>query len=172
MSNPTNWKRQNEAEIAQAIDDCNEFGAIDVIIAGRGEEEGRIKQMIQELKLEKNIHLLGFRHDVPALMKALDVFLMTSKTEGMGSILLEAFDLGTPVVATAAGGIPELVTDRVNGLLCPVGDVRALKDAVLFLLNNKDFAKSLAEAAKKKVKKFSFLSTAEKTLEVYKGLLY
>jgi glycosyltransferase involved in cell wall biosynthesis len=142
------------------------------IIAGRGEEEGRIKQMMQEMNLEKNIHLLGFRQDIPALMKTLDVFLMTSKTEGMGSILLEAFDIGTPVVATAAGGIPELVTDRVNGLLCPVGDVRALKDAVLFLLNNKDVAKSLAEAAKQKVKNFSFLSTAEKTLEVYKGLMY
>lgn len=141
------------------------------VIAGSGPEEGMIKNFIKTHDLQKNIHLLGFRKDIPQLMKSLDLFLITSATEGLGTIVLEAFAAGIPVVATRAGGIPELVEDGKTGLLAAVGDVEGLKKAVLRIFNEPGLQALLVRNALDKVKDFSFLATAGKTIRIYEEVL-
>jgi len=150
---------------------CKEHDDLHFIIAGKGPEEERIKSIILEQNLGSKIHLLGFREDVKEVMQSLDVFLMTSVTEGLGTIVLEAFAAGIPVVATRAGGIPEMVVDGVTGLLADPSDVDALKNATLRILNDPALRKQLTENAKERVKDFSFQTTAAKTLEIYRAEL-
>ncbi|HEY3384897.1 MAG TPA: glycosyltransferase family 4 protein [Saprospiraceae bacterium] len=140
---------------------------IHFVIAGTGPEEKKIKNLIRDLKLNDNIHLLGFRDDPVTVMQSLDLFLITSVTEGLGTIVLEAFAAGVPVVATRAGGIPEMVTDEVTGLLAAPRDVDALSKAVLRVLNNPILHHDLMTNALVKVQEFSYEVTAERTLEIY-----
>jgi glycosyltransferase involved in cell wall biosynthesis len=109
------------------------------VILGEGELREHLEKQLHEHHLEKHVLLPGFRIDVLGCIKAFDLFVMSSVTEGLGTSLLDAMACARPIVATRAGGIPEIVEDGVNGLLVPVRDhhalaeaiVRALKDAAL-----------------------------------------
>src|SRR5262249_13587034 len=79
------------------------------------------------------IHLLGLRSDVPRLLDAADMFLLSSISEGIPLTIIEAMAAGLPVVATRVGGVAEMVGDRVTGLLAPAGDYGALAAAILRL---------------------------------------
>lgn len=142
--------------------------SVHFIIAGKGNEEKRIMKMISDLHLNANVHMLGFRDDIVDVMQSLDVFLITSATEGLGTIVLEAFAAGVPVVATRAGGIPEMVEDGVTGLLAPIGDADALAAATMRILHQPGLGKELTSHASQKVQKFSYQATAEKTLGIYR----
>jgi glycosyltransferase involved in cell wall biosynthesis len=138
------------------------------VIAGSGPKEHEIRQLISGLGLSTCVHLLGFRTDVAEVMTALDVFMISSKTEGLGTIVIEAFAAGVPVVATRAGGIPELVEGEMNGILCPVGDDVSLCASVRRIFEEPGLALRLGAAGKERSHRFSFRSTAAQTLEVYR----
>jgi glycosyltransferase involved in cell wall biosynthesis len=142
--------------------------SVHFIIAGKGNKEKHITKLISDLRLNANVHMLGFRDDIVDVMQSLDVFLITSATEGLGTIVLEAFAAGVPVVATRAGGIPEMVEDGVTGLLAPIGDAQALANATMSILTHPDSGKKLADQAYMKVQEFSYQATAEKTLDIYR----
>lgn len=144
--------------------------SIHFIIAGQGPEEKRIQKMIRSLRLEANVHMLGFRNDIVEVMKSLDLFLITSKTEGLGTIVLEAFAAGVPVVATRAGGIPEMVEDTVTGLLAEPGDIESLKNSTLRVLTDPLLKNTFVQNALARVQDFSYQATAEKTLEIYHSI--
>jgi len=154
--------------LATAAAICKEHDDIHFIIAGKGPEEAKIKSIILEQKLGDKVHLIGFRDDVVQVMQSLDVFLITSVTEGLGTIVLDAFAAGAPVVATRAGGIPEMVEDGVTGLLADTRDVNGLTQATLRILNDPSLRMKLIENAKARVQDFSFQATAQKTLEIYR----
>lgn len=141
------------------------------IIVGKGPEEQTIRSLIAASGHAANIHLLGFRDDVPEIMKSLDLFLMTSSSEGLGSTVLDAFAAGVPVVATAAGGIPEIVTDGVTGLLAPVKDHARLAAAIERVLTDDSLHESLARNATATCAGFTFREMARKTREVYEDVL-
>ena len=141
------------------------------IIAGTGPEEDSIRKLITEKKLENHISLLGFRKDVTNVMLSLDAFLITSKTEGLGTIVLEAFAAGIPVISTAGGGITELVEDGVTGCVRPVGDAPGLAEEVLRVLSDASFRQKLIDEARRKAELFSFRKTAAQTKEIYEQVL-
>lgn len=145
--------------------------AIFLIIGGDGGEEVRIRGMIEEKGLGDRILLTGFRDDVPEILPEIDVLLFTSRTEGLGTTILDAFAAGTPVVATAAGGIPELVRDGETGLLAPVGDVDAVASHVKRLLADPDLERHLTAGAAAFVQEFSKERTAARTAEIYSGIV-
>ena len=88
------------------------------VIAGEGELREALEQQIKHLGLEKHVLLAGFRPDVLSVHKAFDIFVMSSVTEGLGTSILDAMACGRPVVATAAGGIPEVVRDGGPACWC------------------------------------------------------
>lgn len=145
---------------------------IHFIIAGAGPEEQTIRTIIRQEQLTAHVHLLGFRKDVPQVMKALDVFLITSATEGLGTIILEAFAAGVPVIATRAGGIPELVEDEQTGLSADVGDAAKLAKDILRIFADATLRQRLSERAAMKVQEFTFSGTAAKTKAIYEEVLH
>ncbi|MFO7660581.1 MAG: glycosyltransferase, partial [Candidatus Cloacimonadaceae bacterium] len=107
---------------------------------GEGELLEPMKQLATELKISDRIIFTGFQSNVGEFLKAFDIFVLASKKEGLGTSVLDAMSVGSPIVATRAGGIPEMIKDKENGLLVNTGDSDALSQAVLHLLDNPHIA--------------------------------
>ena len=138
------------------------------VIAGEGELRPVLERQIRDKHLEKHVTLLGFRPDVLSLHKAFDVFVMSSVTEGLGTSLLDAMASGKPVVATTAGGIPEVVEDGLTGLLVPPRDHDAMADAIVRLLTDADLRRQMGEAGLASAReRFSVDRMVLDTLRVY-----
>lgn len=111
------------------------------VIAGeetRGEEGYKryLTQLRDDLQLHRNVYFLPFTDDVPEFMSALDIFILPSRSETYGLVLIEAMAMRKAVVATTAGGVPEIVTNERDGLLVPPDNANALAEAILMLLDN------------------------------------
>jgi len=131
----------------------------------------RLQQLVRELNLEKNVHFLGWRSDILAILGECDIVLLPSFTEGLPRSLLEAMALGKPVIATQVGGIPELIRNKIDGLLVPPGDVAALSDA-LHILSEPGLRGQMGRAAQKRVKEHFSLSTQAKNfLDAVEGVV-
>ena len=140
------------------------------IIGGDGGEQAAIENYITQKGLQEQITLTGFRRDIPQIFPEFDLFLFTSKTEGLGTSLLDAMACKTPIVATAAGGIPEIVLAEKTGLLAPVGDAQKLAQAVLQLLEQPELRAQIIAGSQKHLANFTKAAMGRKTLEVYKSL--
>jgi len=141
------------------------------IIIGSGPEKKNIENYIAGKKLGHAVFMAGFRENIHQLLPELDVFLMTSVTEGLGSIVLDAFAAGVPVVATKAGGIPEIVTHDQTGLVAPVKNAPLLALQVCALLDDEALYKRIRQDAMLFVRNFSKEKMALHTLGVYEEVL-
>jgi L-malate glycosyltransferase len=138
------------------------------LILGEGELRASLEQQVKHLHLSQHVVLAGFRSDVLAVLKGLDVFVMSSVTEGLGTSLLDAMAAARPIVATRTGGIPEVVVHGETGLLAPPKDGRALADALLQMLKDSPGRARVAEAGFTRVReRFSVDRMVEQTLAVY-----
>lgn len=140
-------------------------------IIGDGSQKLEIEELINQKNLNDFITLTGFLDNIPEILPCLDTFLITSKTEGLGTTVLDAFAAGVPVIATAAGGIPEMVKNNETGMLAEVGNADQLAKHVLELSGNLAMRKELAKRAKLVVKQFSKEQMAVGNLKVYKTIL-
>jgi glycosyltransferase involved in cell wall biosynthesis len=130
-----------------------------------------LEHQIRELHLEKHVILTGFRTDVLALLKGFDVFVMSSVTEGLGTSLLDAMAAARPIVATTAGGIPEVVIDGETGLLVPPRDAHRMAEAIVALLGNSEERARMGRAGLTRVReRFSAERMVGGTLAVYERL--
>ncbi|MBK6640968.1 MAG: glycosyltransferase family 4 protein [Bacteroidetes bacterium] len=143
------------------------FTDVAFFIIGDGPEKEKIDNMINEMKLNDVVYCTGFRTDIPDILPELDVMLITSETEGLGTAILDAFACKVPVVATAAGGIPEIVIHQQTGLLAAVADASGLADAVTDVLTDVNLRNSLIAGATAHLQNFSREATAAKTLREY-----
>jgi glycosyltransferase involved in cell wall biosynthesis len=141
------------------------------VIVGEGELEQTLRKQIKDLHLEKHVLLAGFRADALSLQKSFDLFALSSVTEGMGSVLLDAMEIGQGIVATTAGGIPEVIVDGETGLLVPPRDAAALADAIVRLLGDPEGRARLGTAAQARVREsFSVERMVQRTLDAYARL--
>ncbi len=136
-------------------------------IIGEGEERTKIESLISEKKLQDRIILTGFRQDIPEILPELDVMLITSETEGLGTAILDAFACNVPVVATAAGGIPEIVIHEKTGLLASVGDTAGLAAQVMRVLSDDLLKENIIKGATNHLAHFTKEVTASRTLAEY-----
>jgi glycosyltransferase involved in cell wall biosynthesis len=125
-----------------------------LLIVGGGELFSTLSEQIAQTSLQNKILLLGYRDReyVQNLLRCADIFIMSSRSEGVPYALLEAAAVGLPIVATECGGIPEVVTNRVEAVLVPVGNIPALSTAIVELCNRKEYAKDLGRNAQKRIK--------------------
>jgi glycosyltransferase involved in cell wall biosynthesis len=138
------------------------------VIAGEGELRESLEHQIKTHALEKHVILAGFRPDVLSLHKAFDIFVMSSVMEGLGTSLLDAMACGKPVVATTAGGMPEVVADGETGILVPPRDDRAMADAIIRLLKDASLRERMGAAGMSLANsRFSAERMVAETLEVY-----
>ncbi len=144
---------------------------IKTIIVGEGPLSMELNRQAKELDVEDIIFFLGFRKDIPKILSSLDLFVLSSHLEGMGSSILDAMASRLPVVATKVGGIPEVVIHGETGLLVPPRDPSALARAILMLYSNKTLASRLGQKGYELVhRKFSAEAMADKVVRLYEKI--
>lgn len=141
------------------------------LILGEGELREHLEHLVREHHLEKHVLLPGFRVDALGCIKTFDLFVMSSVTEGLGTSLLDAMACARPIVATTAGGIPEVVADGVTGALVPPRDGPALARAITHLLRDETLRRHMGEAGLARVReRFTVERMVEATVAVYARL--
>lgn len=146
--------------------------AIRCVIAGDGPEEESLRRMISSLGLTEDVVLLGRRTDVADVIRALDVAVLSSKHEGSPLAVIEYMAGAIPIVATAVGGIPELIEDGVHGLLVEPSAPAALAAAVARLLADRGLASELGRAARERQRSSFDLDVVVSQLEALYDELY
>ncbi|HVP31971.1 MAG TPA: glycosyltransferase [Myxococcota bacterium] len=143
---------------------------VSVAIAGRGEEEEKLRALAAELGLGARLHLLGLRDDVADLHRAADLFVQPSRSEGLPLAILEAMGAGLPVVATRVGGIHEAVIDGRTGRLVPPADPAALAAALRELLDAPERRAAFGRAgAARAEQEFSLRAMTDAYRALYRG---
>lgn len=131
-----------------------------------------LQAYISQLGLSEKVHLTGVRNDVPQLMRRLSVFCLTSRSEGLPNVVLEAMAAACPVVATRVGDVPEVIQDGVNGFLVDSEDVDGLTRGVVELLSNPKLAAHIGAAGRASVERhFGCSSMANNMEKVYRQAL-
>jgi GAF domain-containing protein len=147
-------------------------GARNAVPAQQGELRDQLERQVRDHHLEKHVLLPGFRPDVIGCIKGFDLFVMSSVTEGLGTSLLDAMAASRPIVATTAGGIPEIVVDGVTGMLVPPRDARALAAAIVGALGDASLQHRMGAAGFARVREcFTVERMVAATAAVYEQLL-
>jgi glycosyltransferase involved in cell wall biosynthesis len=141
-------------------------------VCGAGGLLDDIRADVARRGIADRLRYLGYVADARGLLPQADVFCLSSKTEGLGTSVLDAMAAGVPVAATAGGGIPEMIEHEVTGLLAPVGDAAALAGAIDRLLDDRPLAFRLAEAARERVRAFDVERTIDRTEALYRELAH
>lgn len=143
-----------------------------LLIVGDGDQRNRLEEFVNSAALNQAVIFVGWRRDVPRLLKAMDVFALSSLSEGMPLTVLEAMAARLPVVATAVGALPEMVEEGRTGFLVPVGDAKAMAEALRRLFDERQLAKDFGEAARRKVEReFTIERTLQRYAELYVSVL-
>jgi glycosyltransferase involved in cell wall biosynthesis len=141
------------------------------VILGEGELREQLERHVREHRLEKHVLLPGFRTDVLGCIKSFDLFAMSSVTEGLGTSVLDAMACSRAVVATTAGGVPEIVVEGVTGLLVPPRDASGMARAVVTLLKDDSTRRRMGDAGLARVReRFSVDRMVAETAAVYARL--
>ena len=144
---------------------------IKLIVVGEGPLRLELNKQAKELKVDDIVYFLGFREDVPQILNSLDLFVLSSYLEGLGSSILDAMVSGLPVVATKTGGIPEVVIHNETGLLVSPRNPSSLARAILKLYNDRELAARLGMRGYELVReKFSAQTMAGKVVNLYEEL--
>jgi len=144
------------------------FPQIKLILVGGGEEEQNLKYLAIKRGIENDVIFLGQRSDVNQILKAFDIFVFPSLTEGLPLVVIEAMATGLPVVASYVGGIPELVVHGETGFLVSPTSKEEIKEAIIKLLNNPELRKEMGQIARKRFEAhFSLPQMVQKYMEVY-----
>ncbi|MCC5830982.1 MAG: glycosyltransferase [Phycisphaeraceae bacterium] len=122
-----------------------------LLLVGDGEQKEAIVERIRRHGIWKSVRLLGVRSDVPDLINAADLFLLSSLSEGISVTLLEAMGCGVPIVATEVGGNPEVVEHGVTGLLSPRRDSEGMAENILELLGDEPRRRAMGEAGRERL---------------------
>lgn len=141
-------------------------------VAGRGEEREGLERLARELEVDSKVVFLGFREDVGDLLHAADLFVHPSRSEGLPLAVIEAMSVGLPVVASDVGGIPEVVSDGVTGILVPPEDVDSLAAGIASLLADPARAEAIGETGRRAARDaYGIDRMVERYLELYRAAL-
>ncbi len=162
-------------DAGKAINPALELGQIEGgFVQGQGwltMEEVNWKPNGQITTISPSTYKIPAASDIPKILPELDVFLITSETEGLGTSVIDAFVCEVPVVATKAGGIPELVKHKTTGLLAEVKDAKVLADHINLLFSGSIDLKEITNNQQELLTEFTREVTAEKTLIEYYSIL-
>ncbi|MGD9641713.1 MAG: glycosyltransferase [Elusimicrobiales bacterium] len=161
---PENMARAAAAVLKEAPDTY-------FLIAGEGPLEQKTAHLARMLKIQDRFRLIGYRKNPYKILAALDLFMLSSCEEGMGSVLVEAMNAGLPLLATTAGGITDVVEDGANGLTVPPRDHEALAAAALRLIRDPELRARLAAEAHRRREDFSSPRMAALTLKCYEAAI-
>jgi glycosyltransferase involved in cell wall biosynthesis len=168
------WKGQ--LDLVHAIDrlrSANESAVAVIVGAGVGDEyEGQVRDEVNRLDLSDHVFFTGHLQDIWPLMRSVDIVAVPSHAEGFGRVVVEGMGAGKPVVASATGGIVDIIQDGENGLLTPPGDALTLAETLARALHDPKLRSRLATAGKRRAAKvYTPEAHVEQVLGVYEELL-
>jgi glycosyltransferase involved in cell wall biosynthesis len=149
---------------------AREFEDVWFVWVGDGQQRESLLKQVKDYRIVERVRLLGRRSDVPRLMKSADLFVFPTRYEGHPFALLEAMAHSLPVVTSDASGIPEIVEDRVHGVLFKQGDSCDLLEALRWALGHRTQMQEMARKAKERVLEFSEDKMVEQSLQVLRKL--
>lgn len=150
---------------------CQRRQDVQFVLVGDGELRQAIEKEIGRLGLAHSVTLTGWRRDVPEIMKCLDLFLLTSRWEGLPRVYMEALSCGVPVVGTRVDGAEEIVHEGVNGFLKAPGDVDGLADRVFWMLDHGEEAKAMGARGVAISQQFDCYEVVRQQEDRYEGLI-
>ena len=149
-----------------------EFPQLKLQLAGSGPERRALEAQARQFGIADRVEFLGWQPEIHQVMAAWDIFVLPSLDEGFPLALLDAMSVGLPVVASAAGGIPELVVDGQTGWLVPPARPEALAERIAFLLRNSELARSMGQAGRARIQREFFAARMVKDISgIYDSLL-
>src|SRR5690348_8369970 len=156
--------------LCEALPDAR--GRLRLAIVGEGPQRSTLEAQVAQLGLREQVCLLGKRDDVPAILAEFDIFAFSSIAEGMPGVLLEAMAAGLPVVATDVGGVGEVVSRGVTGLLVPAGSPPALSQALSNYVSDQALRSRHGCAGREQAKhRFDLNKMISAYIRLYDGLL-
>jgi glycosyltransferase involved in cell wall biosynthesis len=140
-----------------------------LIVVGDGQERPALESLAVDLGLADRIHFAGYRERPEPFFKAMDVFALSSDSEGMPVSLLEAWAAGAAAVTTRVGGLPEIVREGIDGIMVPPGDPEAFGAALAGLLADRDRTRAFGQAGSERVRaEFSLDTMTGRYAEIYR----
>ena len=158
-------KRKNHIVLIEAIAKLNN-PKFHLFICGDGIQESELKQKVEELNLQNQIHFLGFRNDIYKLCCAADLFLFASLQEGLPVAVMEAMACGLPIIASRIRGNIDLIDEGKGGYLLEPRDAKGFASTIKFVMNNKEKIKYMKDYNLAKIENYS----QEKILKQMKNL--
>ena len=144
---------------------------VQFLIIGDGPLEEKLKKEVNDLRISEHVIFTGFRQDICEILAVLDIFAMSSFSEGLPTAVLEAMAAGKPVIATNVGGVPEMVAEGDTGILAPPRDAESLAEAILELLESPEKRRAMGEKGRRRVMEyFSIEKMVERYEEFYDSL--
>ena len=162
---------KNQALLVRALSLMPDASRPQCVLAGEGRTRVKTERLAQELDLGSFVHFAGFVEDTGELVRAADIFVLTSRSEGLSTATLEAMAGGLPVVATRCGGVEDLVVDGETGILVPPDSPEALASAISALIDDPGLMRSMTEKGRERALLFSVDRMIEATLDVYRELI-
>ena len=163
-------ERKNYDTAIRAIAQANE-PKLQYFICGKGPEEENLKALAESLGVTKQIHFLGFRSDIKELLVAADIFLFTTKQEGLPRSMMEAMASGLPCVASKIRGNTDLLEGTEGGFLCETVDVAAYAGKLKLLANDKALREKMGENNLITIQKFSIETINKEVRKIYESEL-
>lgn len=140
---------------------------IHLLLVGKGPQEDFYKNKINKYKLEKNVHMLGYRKDIPQLLKISDILLSLSYREGLPVNVMEGMASNLPIIVTDCRGNRDLIKNDENGYVIKFNDILALKEKIIFLLENKNISDKFKRKSKRIIKCYNTETVKKKMLCIY-----
>ncbi len=171
------WKRHPDflRALAKVIKKYPKIKALvvgDDIFKDQQKYKTDIANLSQGLGLEDKVIFTGYRYDIPEILADLDLLVVSSEREPFGRVIIESMASSKPVIATNAGGIPEIIQDGINGILVPVGDTDGISEAIVKIVRDRNLARRLGLAGRDTVKeKFTIEKNVQKVQDIYEELL-
>ncbi|HBO83778.1 MAG: hypothetical protein A2073_00270 [Deltaproteobacteria bacterium GWC2_42_11] len=166
-------RKKGHHTLLEAIPEVlNRFPETIFLFAGDGPQRKNIETRILELGISDNIRLIGLRKDVPEVLKAIDLFVLPTLQEALGTSFIEAMAMGKPVIGTRVGGVSEAVKDGVSGILVEPENPDALANAIISLLGDRDRMKEIGIAGRKIVaENYSVEGMSRKLYDFYMSIV-
>jgi len=163
---------KNHALLIEAFAQVRSDAPLYLLLVGGGELENTVREQVARLGLQERVRFLGVRADVADILRASDVFVLSSRWEGNPMSVMEAMAAGLPVVSTAVGGVPELVQEGATGLLVPSEDAGALAQAMQALVDDPVRRQAMGAAARQHaIARFDIRHTVRGYEQLYEKLL-
>ncbi|KAA3598719.1 MAG: glycosyltransferase family 1 protein [Calditrichaeota bacterium] len=141
------------------------------MVVGDGELREQVHTLAKNLGISDKVIFTGMRNDIPQIFKALDVFVLTSRNEGLGRVLVEAMVSGIPIVASEVGGVPEVVEYGKSGLLFSSENISELSENILKLVSQNDLKENLISNGKRRAEDFEMQLMIDKVKSIYDSFL-